>query len=97
MLSAACQQMIGQWLLDSGVEQLELLFRTIIYQPADASSSRIMTVSIWKSVPCVRAVRALHYRSQNRRLCRDPGDHDIFGVRQFSLLLSGQAEAAIND
>jgi formate hydrogenlyase transcriptional activator len=34
MLSAACQQMIGQWLLDSGVEQLELLFRMIIYKPA---------------------------------------------------------------
>jgi formate hydrogenlyase transcriptional activator len=35
MQSAASQPPSGQWLLDSGLKQLELLFRALVYQPAE--------------------------------------------------------------
>ena len=35
MHSAASQPQSGQWLLDNGLKQLELLFRAIVYQPAE--------------------------------------------------------------
>jgi PAS domain S-box-containing protein len=35
MHSAACQPQRGQWLLDSGLKRLDLLFRAIAYQPAE--------------------------------------------------------------
>src|ERR1700693_3213841 len=35
MHSEASQPPSGQWLLDSGLKQLELLFRALVYQPAE--------------------------------------------------------------
>jgi formate hydrogenlyase transcriptional activator len=54
MQSEASQPHSGQWLLDVGLKQLELLFRAIVYQLAEPISSRTMTALFGTSV----AVRA---------------------------------------